>query len=61
MMRSLIIAAALMLPVAASAQVAQEGKWPSALSQENLNDGEERPRLISPEPGAWSSTRRMGQ
>lgn len=50
MRRTLIITAALLLPVSALAQVAQEGKWPSALSQENLRMAKKAPVDLT---GTW--------
>jgi hypothetical protein len=51
MMRSLFVAATLLLPVATFAQVAQEGKWPSALSRENLSRAKKAPVDLT---GTWN-------
>jgi hypothetical protein len=51
MIRALIFAAALMLPVTASAQVAQAGKWPSALQQANIKKAKKPPVDLT---GTWN-------
>ncbi len=51
MKRTLIFAATLMLSVGAFAQVAQEGKWPSALAPENLKNAKKAPVDLT---GSWN-------
>ena len=51
MIRAAVIAAVLLLPVAASAQVAQAGKWPSALSPESMKKVKKAPVDLT---GTWN-------